>query len=39
MLSRVHEQLFAGLREHHRFAHPVQKATANLLFERLHGSG
>jgi hypothetical protein len=32
----MREKLLAGLREHHRFAHPVQKPTADLLFERLH---
>ena len=30
------KQLFAGLCEQNLFAHPVQKATAHVLFQRLH---
>jgi hypothetical protein len=32
----MHEELLAGLIQHDGFAHPVQKTTADLLFERLH---
>ena len=31
------QQLLAGLREHHLFAQPVQKATADIALERFHG--
>ena len=35
-LFRVLQQLFARLGEHDLFAQPVQKATADITFERLH---
>ena len=31
------QKLFAGLGEHDLFAHPVQKATAHILLQRLDG--